>query len=191
LDCLIHFSLQPNQMADIERIKNLLATYNDFPKKGFVFKDMFPVFQDPLAVEALITNFVHHVTSTHTEKVDVVVGLDARGFLFGPLIALRLGAAFVPVRKQGKLPGETVTAIYSKEYGEDIFELQKSAVKHGQRVIIVDDVIATGGSAKAAGELVEKAGGKTIEYLFVIEVAFLKGVDKLNAPSYSLMQLDK
>ncbi|RUP51549.1 adenine phosphoribosyltransferase 1 [Jimgerdemannia flammicorona] len=160
------------------------------PLQGIVFKDIFPVFQDSTAVEALITNFVYHVSSTHTEKVDVVVGLDARGFLFGPLIALRLGAAFVPVRKQGKLPGETVSTVYAKEYGEDIFELQKSAIKAGQRAIIVDDLIATGGSAKAAGELVRKAGGKTVEYLFVMELSFLNGAAKLDAPSYSLVKLD-
>ncbi|RCH91202.1 adenine phosphoribosyltransferase, partial [Rhizopus stolonifer] len=116
---------------DIERIKNLLGTHEDFPKK-----DMFPVFQDPTAVEALISNIVQHINSTYKEKIDAVVGLDARGFLFGPLIALRLGAAFVPVRKQGKLPGECVQATYVKEYGEDVFELQKSSLKEGACVIV-------------------------------------------------------
>ncbi|RUS34485.1 phosphoribosyltransferase-like protein [Jimgerdemannia flammicorona] len=129
-------------------------------------------------------------TSCSSPPQSTCTGLDARGFLFGPLIALRLGAAFVPVRKQGKLPGETVSTVYAKEYGEDIFELQKSAIKAGQRAIIVDDLIATGGSAKAAGELVRKAGGKTVEYLFVMELSFLNGAAKLDAPSYSLVKLD-
>ncbi|KAI9307940.1 adenine phosphoribosyltransferase [Cunninghamella echinulata] len=174
---------------DIERIKNLLGTHEDFPKKGIVFKDMFPVFQDPTAVEALIANIVQHINSTYTEKIDAVVGLDARGFLFGPLVALRLGAAFVPVRKQGKLPGECVSAVYEKEYGQDIFELQRGSIKENANVIIIDDLIATGGSASAAGELVKKCGAKTVEYVFVMELDFLNGAKKLDAPVYSLIHL--
>ncbi|ORX42362.1 adenine phosphoribosyltransferase [Hesseltinella vesiculosa] len=174
---------------DIERIKSLLGTHEDFPKKGIVFKDMFPVFQDPTAVEALISNIVHHINSTQAEKIDVVVGLDARGFLFGPLVALRLGAAFVPVRKQGKLPGECASAVYEKEYGQDVFEIQKSAVKPGARVIVIDDLIATGGSAAAAGELVKKCQATTVEYVFIMELDFLKGAEKLDAPVYSLIHL--
>lgn len=141
----------------------------------------------------MITHFVHHITS-HTlglsdnHKIDVVVGLDARGFLLGPIIALRLGAAFVPVRKKGKLPGECVQAEYAKEYGTDSFEMQADAIKPGQNVIIVDDLIATGGSAKAAGELVQKQGGKTLQYLFIIELLFLKASSKLDAPVYSIIQ---
>ncbi|KAI8380982.1 adenine phosphoribosyltransferase [Radiomyces spectabilis] len=174
---------------DIERIKNLLGTHEDFPQKGIVFKDMFPVFQDPTAVEALISNIVYHINSTYQEKIDAVVGLDARGFLFGPLVALRLGAAFVPVRKQGKLPGECVSAVYEKEYGKDIFEMQVGAVKPGAKVIVIDDLIATGGSAGAAGELVRKCGGTTVEYVFVMELEFLNGAKKLDAPVYSLIKL--
>jgi len=118
----------------------------------------------------------------------VIVGLDARGFLLGPILALRLGAAFVPVRKQGKLPGECLSsASYEKEYGTDSFEMQADAIQPGQNVVIVDDLIATGGSAKAAGELVAKQGGKTLEYLFVIEIAFLKAASKLDAPLYSIV----
>ena len=115
--------------------------------------------------------------------------MDARGFLLGPLVAMRLGAAFVPVRKQGKLPGECVSAVYEKEYGKDVFEMQKDAVKPNARVIIIDDLIATGGSAGAAGELVKKCGATTIEYVFVMELGFLNGAQKLDAPTYSLIQL--
>ncbi|KAI9316839.1 adenine phosphoribosyltransferase [Dichotomocladium elegans] len=174
---------------DIERLKSLLGTHPDFPKQGIVFKDLFPIFQDPTAVEALICNIVQHINATYEEKIDAVVGLDARGFLLGPMVALRLGAAFVPVRKQGKLPGECVSAVYEKEYGQDIFELQKDAIKSGARVIIIDDLIATGGSAGAAGELVRKCGATTVEYVFVMELAFLDGAKKLDAPVYSLIQL--
>lgn len=182
-------------MSDVEHLRSLLKAHPDFPKKGIVFLDIFPILRDPVAFETLITHFVYRLTS-HTipnspsKKVDVVVGLDARGFLFGPIIALRLGAAFVPVRKRGKLPGECVTATYEKEYGTDSFEMQADAIQPGQNVIVIDDLIATGGSAKAAGELVTKRGGKVLEYLFVIELTFLKGAQQLNAPVYSMVKAD-
>lgn len=108
-------------------------------------KDIFPIFQQPQLVETLVTHIVHHILTTSAQlkekKVDVIVGLDARGFLLGPLIALRLGCAFVPVRKRGKLPGETVTVGYEKEYGTDYFDIQKESIKCSQRVIILDDLI--------------------------------------------------
>ncbi|KAH7922462.1 adenine phosphoribosyltransferase [Leucogyrophana mollusca] len=180
-------------MADIEYLQSIITSHQDFPKKGINFLDIFPLLRNPVAFETLITHFVHHLTSqtipkSLTKKVDVVVGLDARGFLLGPIIALRLGAAFVPVRKQGKLPGQCVSATYEKEYGSDSFEMQADAIKAGQSVVIVDDLIATGGSAKAAGDLVAKQGGVTLEYLFIIELIFLKGYEKLNAPAYSIIQ---
>jgi len=180
-------------MADVAYLESLLAAHPDFPKKGIVFLDIFPILRDPVSFETLITHFVHHLTShtipnSPTKKIDVVVGLDARGFLLGPIIALRLGAAFVPVRKKGKLPGQCVTATYEKEYGADSFEMQADAIKPGQSVIVVDDLIATGGSAKAAGELVAQQGCKTLEYLFIIELVFLKGREKLDAPVYSIVQ---
>ena len=120
-------------------------------------------------------------------QVDVVVGLEARGFLFGPSLALALGAGFVPVRKKGKLPGETQRAEYKKEYGTDVFEMQAGAIKEGQRVLIVDDIIATGGSAACAGELVQRLGGSIVAYVFILELDFLKGREKLNAPVHTLL----
>ncbi|OJA16998.1 hypothetical protein AZE42_00583 [Rhizopogon vesiculosus] len=180
-------------MADVEYLQSIIPMYCDFPKKGVDFLDIFPILRDPIAFETLITHFVHHITSQTIpkslhKKIDVVVGLDARGFLIGPIIALRLGAAFVPVRKKGKLPGECVSATYEKEYGSDTFEMQSDAIKPGQTVIVVDDLIATGGSAKAGGELVKKQGGVTIEYLFIIEIMFLNGYQCLDAPAYSIIQ---
>ncbi|KAJ7591144.1 phosphoribosyltransferase-like protein [Mycena floridula] len=180
-------------MADIALIKSHLHPHSDFPKKGIVFLDFFPILRNPVAFETLITHFVHHLTSETVSKapsgkIDVIVGLDARGFLLGPIIALRLGAAFVPVRKAGKLPGRCVSATYNKEYGTDSFEMQADAIQPGQTVVVVDDLIATGGSAKAAGELVTKLGGKTLEYLFVIELLFLQGASKLDASVYSLVK---
>lgn len=102
---------------DIQRINSLIRDIPDFPKKGILFKDIFPLFQDPIAVEMVITHIVNHINTTIDKKVDVVVGLDARGFLFGPLVAMRLGAAFAPVRKAGKLPGAVTQVSYEKEYG--------------------------------------------------------------------------
>lgn len=116
------------------------------------------------------------------------MGLEARGFLFGPSLALKLGAGFVPVRKAGKLPGECVRVAYEKEYGTDWFEMQVGAIKPGQRVLVVDDIIATGGSAKAAGELVELSGGVLVEYVFILELEFLKGREALRAPVYTLLK---
>ncbi|KAJ7904434.1 phosphoribosyltransferase-like protein [Mycena olivaceomarginata] len=175
-------------MSDVEYIKSQLTAHPDFPKKGIVFLDIFPILRNPIAFETLITHLVHHLTS-HTiaaapsKKIDVVVGLDARGFLLGPIIALR-------TRRGGKLPGKCVSASYEKEYGTDSFEMQADAITPGQTVVVVDDLIATGGSAKAAGELVAKQGGKTLEYLFIIELMFLKGGAKLDAPVYSIVQSD-
>jgi adenine phosphoribosyltransferase len=102
---------------DLKRINSLIRDIPDFPKPGILFKDIFPLFQDPIAVEMVITHIVNYINTTIEKKVDVVVGLDARGFLFGPLVAMRLGAAFAPVRKAGKLPGETIQVAYVKEYG--------------------------------------------------------------------------
>jgi len=183
-------------MADVAFIKSHLGSYRNFPREGIVFLDIFPILKEPLVFETLITHLVDHITS-HTlrkskvEKIDVVVALDARGFLIGPIIALRLGAAFVPVRKAGKLPGQCIDATYEKEYGTDSFEMQADAIRTGQNVLIIDDLLATGGSAKAAGDLVIQQGGKTLEYLFIIELLFLKGSSKLDAPVYSVIQSDE
>ena len=119
---------------------------------------------------------------------DVIVGLDARGFLIGPTLALRAGCKFVPVRKAGKLPGKLETVTYEKEYGPDTFAIQTAAIKSGDKVLVVDDLIATGGSAAAAGELVKKCGGQLLGYIFIIELTGLQGRDKLDAPVYTLIE---
>ncbi|RXW25221.1 hypothetical protein EST38_g550 [Candolleomyces aberdarensis] len=182
-------------MADVDLIKSRLTAHPDFPKKGIVFLDIFPILRDPQVFEALISHVVHHITShsvglASNNKIDVIVGLDARGFLLGPIVALRLGAAFVPVRKKGKLPGQCIQASYEKEYGTDVFEMQADAIQSGQNVVVIDDLIATGGSAKAAGELVKNLGGNVLEYIFIIELLFLKASSKLDAPVYSIVQTD-
>jgi adenine phosphoribosyltransferase len=169
-------------------LKAKLRQYQDFPSKGIVFEDILPIFQDPKSFQQLIDAFKLHIKDTFGDKkIDVIVGLDARGFLFGPTLALAIGAAFVPVRKQGKLPGKTVHAEFQKEYGKDVFEIQEDAIKPGQTVIVVDDIIATGGSAACAGDLVTKLKGEVLEFIFILELLFLKGRDKLCAPAYTLL----
>ncbi|RKP26157.1 adenine phosphoribosyltransferase [Syncephalis pseudoplumigaleata] len=172
---------------EVATIKELLRAFPDFPQKGIVFQDIFPIFQDPAAVKLLITHFERYCEE-HLSKVDVVVGLDARGFLLGPMLACQLGAAFVPVRKQGKLPGPCISAQYTKEYGTDHFDMQLGAIQPNQNVIILDDLIATGGSASAAAELVKQSGGNILSFLFIIELITLDGAKQLPAPVYSMLQ---
>ncbi|KAL8717242.1 MAG: hypothetical protein Q9225_005495 [Loekoesia sp. 1 TL-2023] len=179
-----------SELADLKvRLHRSLRQYPDFPTPGILFEDILPLFSDPLLHKSLIRALELQVTDSYGQKQtpDVFVGLEARGFLFGPSLALKLGAGFVPVRKQGKLPGTTETAAFEKEYGKDFFQIQSDGIKPGQRVIIVDDIIATGGSAAAAGSLVKKLGGTLLGYIFILELDFLKGRDKLNAPVHTLL----
>lgn len=128
------------------RLHKSLRQFPDFPSPGILFEDILPLFNDPVLHEALIRALELHIKSNYAEgqRPDIIVGLEARGFLFGPSLALRLGAGFVPIRKQGKLPGPTETASYEKEYGQDFFQIQADAIKQGQQVLVVDDIIATG-----------------------------------------------
>ncbi|KAL8653032.1 MAG: hypothetical protein Q9210_002350 [Variospora velana] len=178
------------ELTDLRmRLHRSLRQYPNFPSPGILFEDILPIFADPLLHRSLIRALELHVTDSYGERQtpDVVVGLEARGFLFGPSLALKLGAGFVPVRKQGKLPGLTETAAFQKEYGKDFFQIQSNGIKPGQRVLIVDDIIATGGSAAAAGSLVKKLGGTLLGYVFILELDFLKGREKLDAPVHTLL----
>ncbi|GIZ41908.1 hypothetical protein CKM354_000519300 [Cercospora kikuchii] len=170
-------------------LKSSLRQFPDFPSPGILFEDIMPLFSNPSHHNSLITalelQFREKFGANH--GIDVIVGLESRGFLFGPTLAMRLGAGFVPVRKQGKLPGECVTEGYQKEYGTDWFQMQKDAISPGQKVVIVDDIIATGGSAAAAGNLVQQLGGQLVGYVFIMELDFLKGRNKLNAPVHTLL----
>ncbi|KAK4191784.1 phosphoribosyltransferase-like protein [Podospora australis] len=169
-----------------------LKSFPDFPIPGINFIDILPLFQDPSTHNALLRALELQVREFSTVKPDVVVGLDARGFLFGPSLALRLDASFVPVRKKGKMPGPCVTAAYEKEYGTDFFQMQEGAIKPGQKVLVVDDIIATGGSAEAAGKLVKQLGGELIGYLFILEIAFLQGRSKLGGvPTITLLETNE
>jgi len=148
----------------------------DFPKEGILFRDIMPLLQDPTTLREAVDRIVEYGTGRH---VDVVLGAEARGFILGAAVAYGLGAGFVCARKPGKLPYDTVSAEYDLEYGTDKLEVHADAIKPGQNVLIHDDLLATGGTARAKIDLVEKLGGKVVGVAFLIELAALKGRDKL------------
>lgn len=149
----------------------------DFPEPGVVFKDITPLLKDTKALEAAAKELY---TMTKAYAIDKVVGVDSRGFIFAPMLATKLGAGFVPVRKVGKLPYKTAAQSYDLEYGTDTLEIHLDAIENGERVLVHDDVLATGGTAKAVCALVEKLGGVVVQCNFLVHLSFLKGEDKLN-----------
>ena len=148
----------------------------DFPSPGIIFKDITPLVADPTAFRQAIDELA---AWAGPRTPDVILGAEARGFIFGGALAYALGCGFVPARKPGKLPWRTVEATYALEYGNDTLQVHADAIRAGQRVVVLDDVLATGGTAKAKVELVEKLGGTVVGALFVIELAFLNGREKL------------
>lgn len=173
---------------DIGRIRQAIRDIRDFPKPGIVFKDITPL----LANGPLFTKTIDLIAERYNgQKVDTVLGIESRGFIIGAALAYRLGAGFSVVRKPGKLPYETHSASYALEYGVDTLEIHIDAITRDARVIIVDDLIATGGTAAATAELVTKLGGTVVECAFVIELSFLRGRDKLKPYRvYSVLQYD-
>jgi len=157
-------------------LKSLIREVPDFPKPGINFYDITTLLKDAAGWRAVIDALKEHYKDT---KVDVVVGIEARGFFFAPTLAYALGAGFVPVRKPGKLPAETETVEYALEYGTDRLQVHKDAIGKGTRVLILDDVLATGGTASAVAALVERLGGEVVSMGFVIELDFLNGRSKL------------
>lgn len=160
----------------MKRIEDYIIAVPDFPKPGVLFRDITGILNDPDGLKLTLDAFYKTLENV---DFDVVVGLEARGFLFGVPIAEHFHKPFVPERKKGKLPRETVEVTYNLEYGTACMEVHKDAIKPGQRVVIVDDLLATGGTAKAAAHLVEKMGGKVECFAFVIELADLKGREVL------------
>jgi adenine phosphoribosyltransferase len=160
----------------------------DFPKPGILFKDITPLLAD---AEALAATASYLSLPFAGQQIDAVVGMESRGFLLGPAIAMRLSSGFVPVRKPGKLPYKTISATYELEYGTDSIEIHEDAIFKGANVVIHDDVVATGGTALAATELVQRLGGKIVGYSFIIELSFLDGASKLTsiAPVHSLIKI--
>ncbi|MBA8795146.1 adenine phosphoribosyltransferase [Friedmanniella endophytica] len=156
---------------------DLIRDVPDFPKPGVVFKDITPLLASPAGFAAVVDELVARAP----ERIDVVVGMEARGFIFGAPVALRLGAAFVPIRKAGKLPAEVITASYDLEYGTETLAVHADAVRPGARVLIVDDVLATGGTVGATAELVRRLGAELVAVTVVLELDFLHGREKLAA----------
>ena len=163
-------------MSLSERLQAIIRDVPDFPKPGILFKDITPVLSDAEAFNAII----EHFHARYAEKgIDVVVGMESRGFLFGTPLALRLGASFVPARKPGKLPYTTIGYEYALEYGTNRLELHTDAIAAGQKVLIIDDLLATGGTADATCKLVRELGGEVVACCFVIELGFLNGAEVL------------
>ena len=170
-------------MKDLSRI---IRNIPDFPKKGILFRDITPLLQDSEsfreAVDVLSDKY-------RNEDIDLVVSAEARGFILGAPLAYKLGVGFVPVRKPGKLPYEVEKATYELEYGEDTLEMHRDAVREGDRVLVFDDLLATGGTARAICQLVEKPGGKVTGICFLIELTFLKGRERIkDYPVFSLIR---
>lgn len=160
----------------MDRLRAAVRDVPDFPKKGIVFKDITPLLSDQALFRASIDLFLERCRG---REVDKIVGIDARGFVFGSVVAYQLGVGFVPIRKRGKLPYRTEIAKYSLEYGEAEVEMHTDAVTEGERVVLVDDLLATGGTSAAAAALIRNAGANLLEAQFLIELEFLEGRKRL------------
>ena len=166
--------------------KSIIRDVPDFPKKGIVFKDITPLLKDPKAFQAVIEQLAKRYEG---KNLKAVVAMESRGFIFGAPLATRLGIGFIPVRKPGKLPYKTFQETYDLEYGKDTLEIHQDAVANGDKILVLDDVLATGGTAAATIKLVEKAGGEVVEAAFIIHLSFLNGQDKLQStPVFSIIQ---
>lgn len=157
-------------------LKKHIRSIQDFPKKGILFRDITTLLKNPNSFRLAFDELYEQ---TKDLMIDKVVGIESRGFIFGAMLAERLNVGFVPVRKPGKLPAETEKEFYDLEYGKDSIEIHKDAIRPGEKILIHDDLLATGGTAKAAINLIEKLGGEVVQVLFLVELSFLKGREKL------------
>lgn len=169
-------------------IKSRIRTVKDWPKKGVMFRDITPLLQDKEAFRHVIDQFYERYKD---KNIDVIVGIESRGFIFGATLAYKLGCSFVPVRKEGKLPHKTMKQEYALEYGKAVVEIHEDAVNQGQKVLIVDDLIATSGTSVATIKLVELLGGKIVECAFLVELPDLHGREKLEKMGYKVFSLLK
>ena len=158
-------------------LKEKISEYQDFPKKGILFRDFSPILGDPSAMSFVMEEFSKQF---HPKDVDTFVGIESRGFIIASILAQKYGKGMVMLRKEGKLPGKTVKTSYTIEYGKAVLEIQKSALNQGEKVVICDDLLATGGAAKAAAKLVEEVGGKVTGFAFIIELTDLNGIKEIN-----------
>ena len=157
-------------------LKNKIADHPNFPKKGILFRDFGPILRDPSALSYIADEFSKYF---HPNDIDVFAGIESRGFILASVLASRYNKGMVMIRKAGKLPGKTAKLAYTIEYGKDTIEIQKDSIKEGEKVLICDDLLATGGTAKASAKLVEKVGGEITGFAFIIELADLKGIKGL------------
>ncbi|MGA2435409.1 MAG: adenine phosphoribosyltransferase [Bryobacteraceae bacterium] len=177
-----------SDLAVVPELKKLIREVPDFPKPGILFYDITTLLKDGPGFRAVIDALTERYRDAH---IDTVVGIEARGFIFAPVLAYALGTGFIPVRKPKKLPADSVTVEYDLEYGSDSLAVHKDAIQPGQNVLIVDDLLATGGTARAVTKLVEKLGGRVAGLGFVIELSFLNGREKLAGYDvFSLLQYD-
>jgi adenine phosphoribosyltransferase len=176
--------MQPSPV--LQTLSDAVRNVPDFPKPGIIFKDITPVLADPALLSAAIDGMI---AASGVSRVDKVIGIDARGFIFGALIAAKLNAGFVPIRKKGKLPWKTIGTSYDLEYGSATVEIHQDAVRPGETVILADDLLATGGTAAAALDLIHQLGGNVLGSVFFIELAFLNGREKLagKGPVHALL----
>jgi adenine phosphoribosyltransferase len=158
-------------------LKDKITEYPNFPKKGILFRDFSPILKDPSSLSYIADEFSKHF---HPKDVDVFVGIESRGFLLATILALKYNKGIVMIRKVGKLPGKTTKLAYTIEYGKDTIEIQKDIIDEGQKVVICDDLLATGGTAKASAKLIEKVGGKIAGFAFIIELTGLNGIKGLS-----------
>ncbi|WP_416372513.1 adenine phosphoribosyltransferase [Empedobacter brevis] len=174
------------QMSTLqEKINQTIVDVIDFPKEGIVYKDITPLFLNPELSDEIVDAFVDKAKG----KVDIVCGIESRGFLYGIQIAQKLKVPFVLIRKAGKLPPPTISQSYDLEYGQATIEVNSNYIKDGARVLIHDDVLATGGTAEACAKLVEKCGGKTAQFSFIVDLTFLHGKDKLTSFTTDIVTL--
>jgi len=170
----------------MDELKKIIRDVPDFPKKGIIFKDITTLLaQGPMFKKAIDAIMAHY----KGKKIDKIVAVESRGFIIGGALAYNMGVGFVPVRKKGKLPYKTVEVTYELEYGTDTLQIHEDAVKAGENVLVIDDLLATGGTAKATATLVEKIGGKVVGIAFLIDLTFLEGIKKLKGYEvFSLIQ---
>lgn len=175
-------------MVTMHELAKAVRNIPDFPKKGIVFRDITTLLKDPNAFKRALDLFYERYKD---DKIQKVVCVEARGFILGAALAARLGAGFVPIRKKGKLPAEKIQEQYALEYGTDVIEIHKDAVQQGERVLVHDDLLATGGTIQAACKLVERLGGTIVGVSFLIELSFLKGRERLQGYNiFSIIQYD-
>ena len=173
---------------ELSELKSKIRDIKDFPTEGVLFKDIKTLLKEPRAFKYVVTQLALRYIQ---ERVELVVGIESRGFIFGGALAAELGAGFVPVRKLGKLPGKTIEVEYELEYGRDALAVHEDAIRAGQRVLAVDDLLATGGTMAATLRLIEQLGGHVVGVAFLIELAFLKGREKIKQyPLHSLIVYD-